>query len=185
MRGPRESAEQVLLLAVPHHAMPTCPSPVPTRVLSLRPSLRGKERSKAKTDTKKPKTPRTRPKGCPRGPTGGGQGTWPLWGRRGGMRLKVRRSTLRPLQRVGVPCGCFGDQQAMTTHGASRAANPSRELYLGAGNLGEPQPWGNTPTGSEAPAARVRCGSFKAGPDCDPPGGPACPPDLKQSHSEG
>lgn len=41
--GPRESAKQVLLMAVSPHGMPACPSPAPTRVLSLHPSLRGKK----------------------------------------------------------------------------------------------------------------------------------------------
>lgn len=35
--------KQVLLMAASHHGMPTCPSPAATRVLSLRPSLRGKK----------------------------------------------------------------------------------------------------------------------------------------------
>lgn len=35
--------KQVLLMAVSHHGMPTCPCPAPTRVLSLRPLLRRKK----------------------------------------------------------------------------------------------------------------------------------------------
>ncbi|XP_032987289.1 collagen alpha-1(I) chain-like [Rhinolophus ferrumequinum] len=54
-------------------------------------------------------------------------------------------------------------------------SDPVSGAVPGAGNLGQPQTWGDTPTRSQAPAARVWWGSFKAGPDCAPPGVPSLP----------
>lgn len=67
----------------------------------------------------------------------------------------------------GVPCGCLGDQEAMTSHGASRAANRYPELHLWQpGSAPDMGKHGHTVRGTRSQGWR---GSFKAGPDCHPP----------------
>lgn len=69
----------------------------------------------------------------------------------------------------GVPCGCLGDQEAMTSHGASRAANRYPELHLWQpGSAPDMGKHGHTVRGTRSQGWR---GSFKAGPDCHTPPG--------------
>lgn len=62
--------------------MPTCPSPAPNQVLSLRPSPREKKQSttKNKNTQRKPQTAPQTVNGYGSGPRGAGPSTWPLGG---------------------------------------------------------------------------------------------------------